>query len=183
MIPYETKPENVLDIFGIAMRLRAANLSPAFVANVALMALEYEGTYDLMVLWDRCEDPVHRDEILADLQDEIDGYIEAPTQRVNATKINFRDLDKHVEDVLEFKRQLRGLVDDWGGISKLAEATGIPQPSLSRFFKTASLPRRTTLCRIRDALVPSHANESELLNTIEQIRTALAEQDAACDSL
>lgn len=39
-----------------------------------------------------------------------------------------------------------------GGISKLAELTGIPQPSLSRFFSSNAMPRRSTLLKIAKAL-------------------------------
>jgi DNA-binding phage protein len=39
-----------------------------------------------------------------------------------------------------------------GGISKLSDLTGIPQPSLSRFFNSSSMPRRTTLLKIAKAL-------------------------------
>jgi DNA-binding phage protein len=41
---------------------------------------------------------------------------------------------------------------DLGGITKLAERTGIPQPSLSRFFNSVSMPRKSTLLKIAEAL-------------------------------
>jgi hypothetical protein len=44
------------------------------------------------------------------------------------------------------------LVDGRGGIGKLAELAAIPQPSLSRFFNTAAMPRRTTLHKIAGGL-------------------------------
>lgn len=43
-------------------------------------------------------------------------------------------------------------VDKNGGLKKLAELTEIPQPSLSRFFGSATMPRRTTLLKIARAL-------------------------------
>ena len=43
-------------------------------------------------------------------------------------------------------------VDKNGGLKKLAELTEIPQPSLSRFFGNATMPRRTTLLKIARAL-------------------------------
>ena len=46
----------------------------------------------------------------------------------------------------------RFIVDTKGGISKLSELTGIPQPSLSRFFYSASMPKRITLLKIAKAL-------------------------------
>lgn len=64
----------------------------------------------------------------------------------------FDDLAEIANDVMSFKNALRTEVDRWGGITKLAETTGIPQPSLSRFFSSASMPRRTTLFRIAEAL-------------------------------
>ena len=39
-----------------------------------------------------------------------------------------------------------------GSINKLSQETGIPQPSLSRFLNSASLPRRNTLEKIAKAL-------------------------------
>jgi transcriptional regulator with XRE-family HTH domain len=43
-------------------------------------------------------------------------------------------------------------VDQNGGIKHLAELTGISQPSLSRFFNSATMPRRATLQKIARAL-------------------------------
>jgi len=43
-------------------------------------------------------------------------------------------------------------VDKKGGIKKLSTLTGIPQPSLSRFFGSSSMPRRNTLFKIATAL-------------------------------
>lgn len=175
MTPYTTSPENILDIFGIAMRMRAAGLSLSFVSSAALMALEFEGTFDLMLLWDRESDQKERDEIVADIQDEIDSWKESPSEHVNVSKINFDELDEHVEKIVDFKKGLRRLVDQWGGIQKLAEATGMPQPSLSRFFNSASLPRKITLLKIRDALLPPEISEDwEPAYTIEQLQNAMA---------
>jgi len=50
------------------------------------------------------------------------------------------------------KTRLRAEVDRQGGISELARKTGIPQSSLSRFFLSEAMPRRTTLFRIAKAL-------------------------------
>ena len=53
---------------------------------------------------------------------------------------------------MAFKRRLRDVIDRNGGVTRVAERTGIPQPSLSRMLNTASMPRRTTLLRIAKAL-------------------------------
>lgn len=44
------------------------------------------------------------------------------------------------------------LVEERGGVGILAQLTGILQPSLSRFFGTATMPRRTTLLKIAHTL-------------------------------
>ena len=66
--------------------------------------------------------------------------------------MRYNDIDEVKRDVTEFKKCLREEVDRQGGISELARKTGIPQPSLSRFFSSASMPRRTTLYKIAKAL-------------------------------
>jgi DNA-binding phage protein len=68
------------------------------------------------------------------------------------TYIKFTDMDKVKVDVQKFKDALRLLVDEKGGLNELSKATGIPQPSLSRFFSSPSMPRRVTLLKIAKAL-------------------------------
>ena len=43
-------------------------------------------------------------------------------------------------------------MDDNGGITSLAKHTNIPQPSLSRFFNSASMSHRITLLKIVKSL-------------------------------
>jgi DNA-binding phage protein len=50
------------------------------------------------------------------------------------------------------KRRFRDLIDRHGGVSAVAKKSGIPQPSLSRLLKSASMPRRSTLYKIAVAL-------------------------------
>ena len=61
-------------------------------------------------------------------------------------------MESIAKDVKKIKAHLKNEVDKWGGITKLSKETGIPQPSLSRFFSSASMPRRTTLYKIAGAL-------------------------------
>lgn len=70
-----------------------------------------------MVLWAEASDEEEKGEIIADIQEEIDQFEELP----------------------------RKVVEKHGGINELSRLSGIPQPSLSRFFNSASMPRRTTL--------------------------------------
>lgn len=66
--------------------------------------------------------------------------------------MRFDGLESIAKNIEGFKKGLRRLVDRNGGINELVKKTGIPQPSLSRFFSSQSMPRRTTLYKIADAL-------------------------------
>ena len=59
-----------------------------------------------------------------------------------------------------FKAHLKTVVDKWGGVTKLAKETGIPQPTISRFFSSSSMPRRTTLYKIAEAF---NLSEEEII--------------------
>lgn len=50
------------------------------------------------------------------------------------------------------KAKLRKIIDKHGGVSAVAQKSGIPQPSLSRMLSSPSIPRRSTLYRIANAL-------------------------------
>jgi DNA-binding phage protein len=152
MIVLTTTPEQKVEVHKIAAKMAESGLSAEFVSKAADLALIYEGAFDLMVLWSEEEDKSERTQIVADLQDEIDSHVEVLSEPIKKPKIEFKDLDSVAKKIIDFKKKLRDKVDRWGGISKLARVTGIPQPSLSRFFQTASMPRKTTLYRIADAL-------------------------------
>ncbi|MDQ3264273.1 MAG: helix-turn-helix domain-containing protein [Myxococcota bacterium] len=51
-----------------------------------------------------------------------------------------------------FKARLRLLIDKNGGVVEVARRAGIPQPSLSRMLNSSSMPRRSTLFKIANAL-------------------------------
>lgn len=50
------------------------------------------------------------------------------------------------------KQRLCDLIDKHGGVSDVARKTGIPQPSLSRMLNSGSMPRKSTLYKIANAL-------------------------------
>jgi DNA-binding phage protein len=66
--------------------------------------------------------------------------------------IRFNDLEAVAKDIRAFKDSLLEEVDKAGGVKHLSELTGIPQPSLSRFFNSTSMPRRSTLLKIAKGL-------------------------------
>jgi DNA-binding phage protein len=142
--------ENQVELFEIGTEMRHASLPDAFVAQAVLTAAKFDGVYDLCVLWRDESDKSERDEIIADIQELIDDCTQ--TEQKEAAYIRFDDLESIGKDVRKFKDGLLMVVNQQGGITRLAGLTGMPQPSLSRFFNTSSMPRRGTLLKIAKAL-------------------------------
>jgi lambda repressor-like predicted transcriptional regulator len=157
---FVTSDDQKVRVYEIAAQMKKIGLSSRFISACVEQALDYEGTHDLMVLWAEAQDEVERNEIIADLQDEIDFRSEAPKKPLKKPYIKFDDLKAIALDVMKYKNALRKIVDRHGGIAKLAESSGIPQPSLSRFFNSASMPRRATLYKIAEAL---NLSEKEII--------------------
>jgi hypothetical protein len=150
---YATTDEQKVELYTIAAAMSQSGLPASFIAEAVELASESEGIFDLVALWAEADgDQGTRDALVADLQEAIDEAAERPQRAVEKPKISYGQLDSVAAKVVAFKAELRQKVDQWGGISKLAAATGMPQPSLSRFFNSASMPRRTTLYRIARAL-------------------------------
>ena len=143
-------PNHDLELFEIASLMNKNALASYFISLAVRTSLEFEGVYDLMILWRDEADKKERSEIEADIQDMIDDC--AQSERRSAVYIKFNDLEKIAKDTRTFKDNLRLVVDKKGGIKKLSTLTGIPQPSLSRFFGSSSMPRRNTLFKIATAL-------------------------------
>jgi hypothetical protein len=156
MIPFTTTDDQRMELYQIAAEMAAAGLPSSFVVAAVKRAEAYEGTFDLMVLWrEAAHDPdgeEEREQIIADLQEMIDEDSDSRPGIEEKPYIQFDELKSVADKVLLLKSELRKKVDAWGGINKLARETGIPQPSLSRFFASAAMPRRTTLYRIAKAL-------------------------------
>lgn len=139
-----------VELFEIGVKMKQQKLSSNFIVAAVRTATEFEGVYDLMKMWEAESDKKDRAEIVADIQDMIDDCNE--TEVGESPYVKFTDLDKIAQDTQKFKDNLRMIVDSRGGIGELAKLTGIPQPSLSRFFASASMPRRSTLLKIARAL-------------------------------
>lgn len=139
-----------VELFAIAIKMERAGLDDFFIVNSVQTALQLEGVADLMHLWAGETDRKERDEIVADIQEMIDAY--AQKEKSEEIYIKFNDLDAIAKNIRAFKDSLLQKVIQHGGISKLSELTGIPQPSLSRFFNSNAMPRRTTVLKIAKAL-------------------------------
>lgn len=143
-----------VEAFGIGSTMKACGLSTHFIARAVDLSGEFGGILELMKMWRDESEASAREAIVADIQELIDDC--SQSGKVDAPYVRFDDLERIAADVRAFKDSLRVKVDERGGIGKLAEATGIPQPSLSRFFNSAAMPRRTTLYKIARALNLSH---------------------------
>lgn len=141
---------NDVELFEIAHKMKIEKLPDSFISAAVKTGMQYEGVSDLLKLWFYEDTAEERNEIIADIQELIEDCQLKTNDKVVTIKIN--DLDAISKDIRKFKDSLLCIVDQKGGISHLAELTGIPQPSLSRFFNSNSMPRRITLLKIRNAL-------------------------------
>lgn len=139
-----------VELYDIGHALKQAGLPDKFIVEAVRTASEFEGIADLLTLWREEVSSHERDEIIADLQKLIDDCMQQ--DKVDLPSIKFNDLEAISHDVRAFKDNLLMIVNEKGGIVRLAEATGIPQPSLSRFFNSNAIPRRATLLKIAKAL-------------------------------
>jgi len=143
-------PHEQVQFFEIAHQMRKERLPDEFIASSIKFAFEFDGIADLLKLWSKEADINERNEIIADIQELINDCSESEGQEFTLIKLN--DLEAIAKDIRMFKDSLLTLVNEYGGITKLAELTQIPQPSLSRFFNSNAMPRRTTLLKIASAL-------------------------------
>lgn len=139
-----------VEIVEIGHQMNQAGLPNEFVGGAVRTAFEFEGVYDLLRMWSEENDEGQRNEIVADIQELIHDC--SQEEKIEGVYIRFDDLDKIAENIRAFKDNLRMIVDQNGGIKQLSAQTGYPQPSLSRFFNSASMPRRSMLNRIARAL-------------------------------
>jgi DNA-binding phage protein len=157
---FQTNDVQKVRLYEIATMMKQSGLEDKFIANAVEIGLYYEGVYDLFELWAEEEDQNEKDQIISDIHEEISEYKEQPKEPVKKPYIRYTDLDLIAKDIQGFKAHLKTVVDKWGGVTKLAKETGIPQPSLSRFFNSSSMPRRTTLYKIAEAL---NLSEKEII--------------------
>ncbi len=157
---FKTTPVQKVRLYDIASKMGKEGLDPRFITSAVEFANIYEGAYLLCELWFDEEEKEEKDRIIADIQHEIEDWKDMPASPLQKPYISYDDLEKIGKDVRAFKDILKAKIDKWGGVSKLAKATGIPQPSLSKMLNTNSMPRRTTLYKIANAM---NISESEIV--------------------
>jgi DNA-binding phage protein len=149
-VDFAHEEKDQICLFKIATEMKIAGIPDFFIVKAVRTALDFEGVADLMKLWAEEEDESEKDAIIADLQDMIDAC--SQKEKTEAVYIKFNDLDAIAGNIRAFKDHLLQAVHEQGGINHLASLTGIPQPSLSRFFNSNSMPQRSTLLKIAKAL-------------------------------
>jgi transcriptional regulator with XRE-family HTH domain len=152
MSTFQTTDIQKVRLYEIAAEMKKCGLSAHFIASAVEFAKIYEGGFDLFELWSSEESTDERDLIIADLQHEVEEWEDQVQSVVKKPYVSFDHLDFIGKDVRGFKDRLKSSIDKWGGVSKLAKETGIPQPSLSRMLGSNSMPRRTTIYKIANAL-------------------------------
>lgn len=148
----DERENNSLHVLDILNEMRHTGLASGFIFSLMENCQRYEGIRDLMDLWFEESDTLERGKIVADLQESLQDILDAPSKIEEKPYLSFEDLQDVKNDVIAFKDRLRAEVDRQGGINELARKTGIPQPSLSRFFASNAMPRRTTLYKIAKGL-------------------------------
>jgi DNA-binding phage protein len=141
---------NEVKLFKIATQMEKEKLPNIFIVNAIKTALEFEGVADLLKFWSKEDDKNEKEGIISDIQDMIDACNQK--EMSEEIYVKFNDLDAIANNIRAFKDSLYQKVMEQGGICKLAELTGIPQPSLSRFFNSNAMPRRATVLKIAKAL-------------------------------
>jgi len=145
------------------MASRAVPLTFA-IALIDLVASDHRSIYEIMALWDEAVTDEDRNEAIADLQELLDD-MERKGPKRELQYLNFEDLKPYGQKMIEYKNRLRAIIDNHGGVSKVAELSGIPQPSLSRMLNSAAAPRQTTIHKIARAL---QLPEAELAADLER---------------
>ena len=145
MKDFITTDKQRVKVYIIAANMKQSGLSDEFISSAVKLAEYYEGVFDLFELWAEEEDVQEKGNIISDLQGEINEFKEQPNEPLKKPYISYKDLEGISNHIREFKDTLRSRVDRWGGITKLSDTTGIPQPSLSKFFSSNSMPSILTI--------------------------------------
>jgi len=152
MTTFKTTDAQCIQLARIVVAMSDAGLDAGFVRRANDLAREDQGAYELLELWSEEEDEREREEILADMQDMLDEADDLPARPLEKPYIGFDQLDDVAARVRTHKEHLRQLIDAHGGVSEVARQAGMHQSALSRLLNSASMPRRSTLYRIANAM-------------------------------
>lgn len=142
--------ERQFKLFKIADEMSSAGLPKEFIVLATKKAFVFDGIADLLFLWSNENNENERQEIVADIQEVLEDCLQH--EKVEYPHVKLNDLESIVKDIRGFKDSLLLYVNEKSSIGELSKKTGIPQPSLSRFFSSPAMPRRSTLLKIAKAL-------------------------------
>ncbi len=152
MTTFKTTDAQCIQLARIVVAMSDAGLDATFVRRAQDLAREDQGAYELLELWSEEDDESERKEILADMQDMLDEADDLPSRPLEKPYIGLGQLDDVAKRVRGHKEHLRQLIDAHGGVSEVARQAGMHQSALSRLLNSASMPRRSTLYRIANAM-------------------------------
>ena len=146
-------PIETVTICQIASDMAKAKLPSEFIAKAVQVAWESKSGFDILMLWQDADTQEFKDRVVMllekffeDLEDfEATKIYEAPLK-------SDQELDELTQKIMDYKKWLRSVVDKWGGVSKLAKTIGVSQPSMSDFFRSASVPKKVTVDKIAQAI-------------------------------
>lgn len=129
--------DNLAKVSSLVANLKVANLLKD-VLSVFKEAKLKEETFNLFVSVSEkvLENPLSSETFSSELSSQ------------SVIEIGLEDRELMKKYVVEFKSELRKLVDSKGGIKWLASEMNVTPPSISRFFKGGSIPRSFTLEQI-----------------------------------
>lgn len=76
----------------------------------------------------------------------------ATVKSIDPGYIHIDDVEGVMSQFSDFQKELRKAIDLRGGVTKVSNETGLPQPTLSRMMLSIARPKYSTIRRIADAL-------------------------------
>jgi hypothetical protein len=153
-------PDETVTICQIASDMADAKLPSTFIAKAVQVAWESKSGFDILMLWQDADTQEFKDRVVMLLEkffEDLEDF--EATKTYEASVKSEQELDKLTQQILDYKKWLRSVVDKWGGVSKLAKTIGVSQPSMSDFFRSASVPKKVTVDKIANAL---HLNDENM---------------------
>ena len=83
-------------IYSIAAKMSETGLPPKFVKRSVDLAFEYDGIFDLFVLWQEEDNIEEKNQIIADIEEhveDIQSYEPSTQHKTKLPKINFDEIE------------------------------------------------------------------------------------------
>ena len=147
------KPDEIITICKIAAEMAKAKLPSEFIARTVKVAWESKSGFDILLLWQDADTQEFKDKVVLLLEKFFEDLEDFETTKTYEDPIKSeQELDELTQKIMDYKKWLRSVVDKWGGVSKLAKTIGVSQPSMSDFFRSASVPKKVTVDKIANVL-------------------------------